>query len=135
MVLDPFVLPFFFLLAIVYGGLDVAQVIHNKGAKAIIAVAVAFAGALTPGVAEIVTTFMPLAAIFFIAVFFLGFVGRMVAGKDKDVVPLIVILGLGVIWLSTTDIAIDENILGLMILVILALLFYASYKAGGGGGH
>ncbi len=95
-------IPFFFLLAIVYGGLEIGGVFKNRGVKIIISIAISAIGFASPDVVGLINQFIPYAAIFFIAVFFLGFIGKALKGKkpSKDWPLVIVVVGLVLIFLA-----------------------------------
>jgi hypothetical protein len=81
--------PFLFVLAIIYGALEVSGVFKNKGAKLIISLCIAFIGITYQPLVEFIYTFLPYAAMFFIVVFFFGFVYRIfrkpgAAGEKKE---------------------------------------------------
>ena len=135
----PFILPFFFVLAIVYGSLEVSGIFGNRGVKVIISLVIAFFSALTPFVSELVIFVIPYAAVFFIAFFFLGFVLSFFKGKggkgEKDYSMLLVILALLLIFLSSGEnfgifSLEDENFVGMVVLLVIALVIFAGYKMG-----
>jgi len=123
-------LPFVFMLAIVYGALDLAAVFNKKAVNVIIVSA------------------MPYAAMLFIALFFIKFILSMFKpGKDgRDYTLLMVILGLIVIFMLSQGtelikdwlpggfpVAEDSLIIIIGIVVVLALVF-AAYKNSEGSG-
>ena len=142
MALDVFsLLPFFFILAIVYGALEVSKVFENKGAKAIIALVMAFFAMLSPGVTEFILFIIPYATMFFIAFFFLGFVLSFFKseGKDgsggKDYTLIIIVLGLFLLFITSdyqdiVDIQ-DDNFVAMIVLLVIALIFLAAYRIKG----
>ena len=132
-------LPFFLVLAIVYGALEVSKVFQNKGVKAIIAVVIAFFSISSPAVVEFLFSILPYAALFFIAFFFLGFISSFLKGKEgekKDVGLVLVVLALVLIFLASQQniIAIgDQNLVGVIVLLVVVLILYAGYQAKGEG--
>lgn len=128
-----FILPFFFVLAIVYGGMEVSKVFSNKGVKAIIAVVIAFFASSSPEAVAIIFYILPYAAIFFIAFFFLGFILSLFKGEKKDVTLIVVALALILIFLAAQNsLEIinlqDQNFLAMIVLLVIALLLYGGYK-------
>jgi len=130
-------LPFFFVLAIVYGALEVSGVFKNKGVKGIIALVIAFFSVSSPAVVEIINSLLPYAALFFIVFFFLGFAVSALKGKDKerkiDFGLLVAVLALVLIFLSNQqNIGIiniqDQNFIGMLVLLVIAAIVYAAYK-------
>ena len=65
-----FMLPFLFVLAIVYGALELTSVLKNKAANIVIALVVAFFAISNASAVEFIIAVMPWAAILFIAAFF-----------------------------------------------------------------
>jgi hypothetical protein len=94
--------PFLFMLAIVYGALDVAGVFKNKRVNALIALVFAFFALTYAPAIEFINQIMPLAIVFFVVFFFLGFVIKIAKkGVDKDYTLLIIILGLVLLLFAT----------------------------------
>jgi hypothetical protein len=141
MELDPFlmetVIPFLFILAIVYGGLEVSNVFKKNAVKAIISLVVAFFGITSPMVVGVIVRFMPYAAIFFMVFFLIGFLMTFFKeeGKEKKDYPLIIaFLALLLIFLSSQEnlniISFqDQNFLATIILLVILLIIYGGYKA------
>ncbi len=131
-------IPFFFVLALVYGSMEVAEVFKNRGVKVVISVAVAFFAVSSPQVVELINWVMPYAAIFFIAFFLLGFVMSFFKGKggeSKDYIPILVILALVLVFLGSQEglgfLSLDDpNFLGMIVLLVIVLILYAAYKSG-----
>ena len=134
-------LPFFFMLAIVYGALEVGGVFKNKAAKMIIAVVVAAFSLMNAGVVALINQAMPYAAVFFIAVFFLGFVKKAFKakeGKHTDWALVIIVVGLLLIVFARQGESFRdffdrgplsyENFLIVIAVVIMLLMFYAAYN-------
>jgi hypothetical protein len=101
------IIPFMFMLAIVYGALDVSGVFKNRRVNALIAAVFALFTLTYAPAAEFITGVMPFAIIFFVVFFFLGFVIK-IAKKgvedekgNKDFTLLIIILGLVLLLFAT----------------------------------
>ena len=96
-------LPFFFLLAIVYGSLEISKVFKNKAVNAIIAIVLGLFAVITPGVSAFILTIMPYAAVVFVIVFFIGFLKSFFVGKDeeKDYTIPVIIAGLILIFIAS----------------------------------
>ncbi len=95
-------IPFLFMLAIVYGALDVSGVFRNKRVNALIALVFAFFSLTYEPAILFINQIMPFAIIFFVAFFFLGFVIKVARkGVDKDYTLLIIILGLVLLLFAT----------------------------------
>jgi len=136
-------IPFFFILAIVYGALEVGGVFKNKGVKLLIALAIAAISITNVQIVEIINQYLPYAAIFFITFFFLGFIAKVFKGKkgeNKDWFLIIVVVALVLIlfarqgdtfrqFFDSTPIS-YENFVIILAALIMALVFYAAYKKG-----
>ena len=86
-------LPFVFVLAVVYGGLELSKVMQNKGVKGLISIVIAFFAVSTPTLAGFLKQVLPYAAVGFIIIFFLGFLFSFAKGKEgekKDYVLLLI---------------------------------------------
>jgi hypothetical protein len=94
--------PFLFMLAIVFGALDVSGVFKNKRVNALIALVFAFFTLTYQPAIEFINSIMPYAIMFFVVFFFLGFVIKIAKkGVDKDYTLLIIILGLVLLLFAT----------------------------------
>ncbi|MBM3303766.1 MAG: hypothetical protein FJY76_01615 [Candidatus Aenigmarchaeota archaeon] len=103
--LDPstlnFLLPFLLMLAIVYGALQMASPIKNKGANFIIALVFAlFAATYQPAV-DMINQLLPYAVVLFVVVFLLGFVWKGAKDKKVDFTLLAIVAGLIAIFLAS----------------------------------
>lgn len=131
-------MPFFFMLAIVYGALEVSGVFKNKAVNALIAVIIAFFAISSAQFIEFVYNILPYAAILFVIVFFLGFLTspfrKKEGKKEMDYTLLIVIAGLILIFLANQSSGIldlqNSNIITLIGFAIILIIFYAAYKQG-----
>lgn len=139
-----FLIPFFFIFAIIYGALEISGVFKNKAVKAIIAVALGFFAISNAQVIAFIHQILPYAAIFFVVVFFIGFIakpfrGRGGEGGRRDPFLLLVVLGLLLIIFAqlgtpsspfypdiSSTILGDETVLwGIGIVIVLFMFYYA----------
>ena len=98
-----FLLPFFLILAIVYGALEASGPIKNKGARFIISLVIAiFAATYEPAVVMI-NQLLPYAAAVFVFIFLIGFIKSAFVGEDKktDFTLLAIVVALLAIFLAT----------------------------------
>ena len=131
-----FILPFFFILAIVYGSLEVSKVFQNKGVKAIIALVIAIFAASSPVAVEFILFILPYATIFFVVFFLFGFVAsyfKQKEGEEKDFTVIAAVLAIVLLFLASQEsmefISIeDSNFVGMIVLLVIALILYAVYK-------
>ncbi len=135
-----FVIPLFFVLAIVYGALEFGSPIKNKSANILISVIIAFVAATSAEVVQLVIDVLPYAAIFFIIVFFLGFIKKSFKDHEKDYTLIVIIAGLVLIFMASQGMDIlnaflpysfpitTENFLLIIGIVIIIAIFYATYK-------
>ena len=132
-------IPFFFILAVVFGALEFSGVFKNKGVKFIIAAAIAFFGVSNSTFIEAINTYMPYAAVFFIVVFFLGFIAKFLKGKGThDWVLIMVVVGLIFILLVGMQGNLEplfknfpinyENFLIIIAVVLFLVALFAAYK-------
>lgn len=138
-----FMLPMLFVLAIAYGGLEVAGVFKNRAVNALIALVVAFLAVSNAALAEFVVSVMPWAAMLFIIVFFIKFMLSMFKtkeGEKRDYTLIIVILGLVAIflagqgsiiedWLPSGFPISEESLILLIGVIVIIAMFFAAYKS------
>ena len=138
-------IPFFFVLAIVYGALDYSNVLKKNSVKAIISLVIAFFAITYQPLVDFIYLVLPYAVILFIVVFFLAFISKLFKGKggeggkggerDWTLIAIIVILILIATAAYGQDILNNflpampaENFLYAVGLVLVLLIFYAAYK-------
>lgn len=138
-----FILPFLFVLAIVYGALDLAAVFKKKAVNVIIALVVAVFAVSNVAIVDSIVAAMPWAAMLFIVLFFIKFIlsfFKTSGGGERDYTLLAVILGLIAIfmlsqgtqliqdWLPGGFPVSEENLILIIGLVIIIAIFYAAYR-------
>jgi len=128
------VLPFFFVFAIVYGSLEVSNVFKNNAVKAVISLVLAFFAITNADVIELINQVFPYAVILFIALFFIGFVLKLVGGQgSKDYSLIIIVVGLILILLASQgDLvelmnSVNSDIISYVGLGLILIIFYAAY--------
>lgn len=139
------IIPFLFMLAIVYGALDIGGVFKNKRVNAVIAAVFALFTLTYAPAAEFINQIMPLAIIFFVVFFFVGFIVKAATkglsdetGK-KDFNLLIIILGLVLLLFATQGPEVigrflpgfeeqASNIMVLSAVVFIGVIFMAAYR-------
>ncbi len=130
-------IPFFFMLAIVYGALEMTEIFKNKGVKAILATAVAAISITNSGLVEGINFYLPYAAGFFIVVFFIRFLQKGFKDK-KDWTLVTIVLGLALLifvhqgesfrsLLDKGPLGYDNMII-LIAIVFMIIMFYSAYK-------
>jgi len=138
-----FMLPFLFMLAIVYGALDLAAVFKKKAVNVIIALVVAIFAVSNAGVVASIVAVMPWVAMLFIALFFIKFILSMFKPGEggRDYTLLIVILGLIAIfmlsqgtqliqdWLPGGFPVTEDNLILIIGIVIVVAILFAAYKS------
>jgi uncharacterized membrane-anchored protein len=137
-------LPFFLVLAITYGALEVSKVFHNRAVKGIIAVVFAFFSVTNAQVVAFINSILPYAAGFFVVIFLIWIVLKPIRGsggqkKGFDPVLLVVILVLVLIILArmqttnyfpSSSILSNENLIWIIGIIIVAVVLYNVYKIG-----
>jgi hypothetical protein len=143
-------IPFLFIFAITYGALEVSGYFQNKAVKAIIALCISFFSIMNSEVTGFINQILPYAAIFFVIVFFIGFItkpfrkkaGQQGQGGGRDPVLILIIVGLAMLILAQLaspssplynytqgTILGNESIVWIAGLVmVLALFYYAFFK-------
>jgi hypothetical protein len=141
-----FLIPFFFIFAIIYGALEISGVFKNKAVKAIIAVALGFFAISNADVVAFIHQVLPYAAVFFVVVFFIGFIAKPFRGRGgegggkRDPLLFLVVLGLLLIIFAqlgtpsspfypdiSSTILGNETVLWGIGIVILIFMFYYAY--------
>jgi len=136
-------LPFFLVLAIIYGALEVSRVFANRAVKAIIAIVFAFFSIMNYEVVMFINSILPYAAGFFVCLFLIWIILKPLKGAGgkggSDPVLIIVILVLILILLarmSVTDywpessIISNTNLIWIIALLILIVIIWKAYKMG-----
>jgi hypothetical protein len=141
-------IPFFFIFAIIYGALEIGGVFKNKGVKAIISICLAFFAVSNYQVLALINQLLPYAAIFFIVVFFLGFILKPFIGKGGKGDPVLLIIVLGLVLLLFAQLGSpsspfyhdiqstilgNENFLWIVGIIIVIVMFVYAYRMGKGG--
>ena len=136
-------LPFFFVLAVVFGSLEVSKVFKNRGVNGLISIVVAMFAIINPSVSAFIYMIMPYAIIVFVIFFFLGFVVKFFSsdeeGKEKDLTLPVIIAGLILIFLASfggnlskmfpsMGFLSSDNFIVIIVLVIVMIALFATYK-------
>jgi len=133
-------IPFFFILAVVYGSLEVSNVFKKSSVKGMISLAIAAVTLTSEAVTGFVYEILPYAAILFVVFFVLGFILNVFKDEEKKIDwPLIaVIAALALLFMSTQQEFIEdyipwmssENAVFIVGGILLIMIFYAAYKKG-----
>jgi len=131
-------IPFFFTMAIAYGGLQISELFKNKAANMLIALAVALFAASNAFLADFIYSILGPATMLFIIFFFVGFAYKLFnKKKEKDYTLMVIILGLVMLLLtagaggsSAVPVSglFSEDMVVILALVFIAAMFYATYK-------
>jgi hypothetical protein len=134
-------IPFFFILAVVYGSLEVSNVFKKSSVKGMISLAIAAVTLTSEAVTDFVYEILPYAAILFVIFFILGFILNVFKGEDRkvDFSLVAVIAALVLVFVSTQQEFIEsyvpwlssENSVFIVAGILLLMIFYAAYKKGG----
>ncbi|MBU3897099.1 MAG: hypothetical protein KJ697_04170 [Nanoarchaeota archaeon] len=145
-----FIIPFLFILAIIFGVLELASPIKNKVANLIIALAIAFFATSYGPFITILWSFLPSITWFFIIMFFIVFSMEVFGLRKKGATPadnsekmmlngvvLFVLLMIG--WMLVDEFPIElpvigggENLLFLIGLIFTLMIFWSAFKVGSG---
>lgn len=89
--------PLLFMIAVIYGALEVSGVFRNRKVNAVVAVCIGTMSMTYQPLVEFIYTFMPYAAMVFIVFFLFGFVKKSMFGEKKGDKPrdwtLLIIVG------------------------------------------
>lgn len=135
-------LPFFLVLAIIFGALEISQVFGNKAVKGIIAIVFAFFAVMNSQVVTFINFILPYAAGFFVVLFLIWIILKPLrggGGKGPDPLIIIVILVLLMLifarlsetgYFPSYGIFTDSNILWGFGIIIVIFVIYKAYKMG-----
>ncbi|MCK5023334.1 MAG: hypothetical protein KAS04_04125 [Candidatus Aenigmarchaeota archaeon] len=139
-------LPFFLVLAIVFGALEVSQVFSNKAVKAIIAFVFAAFSVMNMQVVAMINFLLPYAAGFFVLFFLVWIILKPLRGKGgdgkgdkKDPLILIVVLVLVLVIMTrlgdtgysySLGFLANPNLLWIIGIVVVVFIIYKAYKMG-----
>lgn len=138
-------IPFLFVLAVVYGALEVSDIFKRKQVKLIISLVFALVAMTSEMITAFIMGILPYATMAFIIFFFAGFALSILGVKkgkegERDYSLIAIILILFLIFLANygidfledlmPGITSDELITGVGILALL-LIFYVAYKLWG----
>ena len=134
-------IPFIFMLAIVFGALDVAGVFKNKRVNMMIAMVFALFTLTYQPAIDFINGIMPIAIILFIVFFFIGFAIKAVKKEvNKDWTLVIIIITLVFLGLATQNSLITGLLPGLaeqwntmitiVAIVLVGMLLLAAYRRG-----
>ena len=145
-----FFLPFLFVLAVVFGGLEMSGIFESKdgrsrgkAAKLLISAVIAFIAASSPLVLGFLSVLLPYAALLFVAVFFLGFLWKLGSKKaqKKDYTLILIIAALALVALSAFGTDLTRLVPGLGLsqdqlltaagLVFIFVILVAAYSKAG----
>ncbi len=144
-----FVIPFLFVLAVVFGVLRISKAFKgNAAVEVIISLVIAFFSATFPPFTATLFNILPSIAMFFIAMFFIVFVLEIVGVRGKgrgEPVTNMIIYGILILVLFTIVannsnlipnlgiISPDDLVLGVGLIFVISI-FWAAYKIGSGEG-
>jgi hypothetical protein len=133
-----YLLPFMLVVAIVYGALETAGMFRNRAVKAILAVVLGFFSVMNYQVVELINSFLPFAAIVFVFIFIAGYMKKSLGGKageEKDNTMIIIIFGLGLLFIASIANASGgynlyqyTDFLWLIGVVVVIAILYAAYR-------
>lgn len=142
-----FIIPFLFVLAVVFGVLRISKAFKgNAAVEVIISLVIAFFAATFPPFTSMLFNILPSVTLFFIAMFFIVFVLEIVGVRGKrggDYVTNLIIYGILILVLFTIVashselipklgiISQDDLVLGVGLIFILSI-FWAAFKMGPG---
>jgi len=142
-----FIIPFLFVLAVVFGVLRISKAFKgNAAVEVIISLVIAFFSATYSPFTSMLFNILPSITMFFIAMFFIVFVLEIVGVRGRgrgEPVTNIIIYGILILVLFTIVashselipnlgiISPDDLVLGIGLIFVISI-FWAAYKIGGG---
>lgn len=136
-------IPWLFVFAIVYGALEISNVMKDKKVNAVIAFVVAFLAITSPPVIKFIFSVVPYATIVFVIVFFIGFLTSPLRGKKEGEAPdytlamsviallFIFFIQMGTDFVTSVFGLSAENLLVGAGLVMIVLVLFLGYKIKG----
>lgn len=134
------IIPFLFVLAVVYGALDYSDVFKKNAVKGIVSLAIAFFALTSDFVLDFIYGVLPYAVILFVAIFFLAFLLKLAGGGEKRKIDwslAMIVIVLLLIFLASQgrDLVSDylpsfpvENFMYAVGLVLILVILYAAYR-------
>jgi len=143
-------IPFLFILAVVFGAVTASNVFRNKGINFMISLALAFFAASNTEFIQFLWSQFGSISIFFIAMFFIIFTleafglrgkGKQQDGSDAIIINgaiLFVLFSLGYIYMNSLPtlpfIGGGQNVLLLISVILIIVIFWSAYKTESHGG-
>ena len=130
---NDFFLAFIFVLAIVYGALDITKVLSKRPSLLIAAVMALFAASNETSAAFVKSVF-PFAVIFFIVIFFLAFISSLFkkgGEKDFDLIAILlalVLLALAAFQNTVQGWQITQEMVAAIALAAMLIIFFVAYR-------
>ncbi len=142
-----FFIPFLFVLAVVFGVLEIANVFRNRPVNMIISLVIAFFAATYQPFTSVLWNYLPTITWFFVAMFFIAFsmeivgLGKKGALRSEGAEARVIVLGLIIVVFITIGVNYIEslpfisfigagNALFIIALVLLFMIFFAAFKLG-----
>jgi len=142
---EQFLIPFLFVLAVVFGAVNASNVFRNRGVNLLVSVALAFFAASNTSFISFLWSQFGSISIFFIAMFFIIFtleafgVRKGQHGKDSSSDALIIngailflLFSIGYLYIgsfpSLPIIGGGQNLLLLLFIVFIIVIFWFAYK-------
>lgn len=141
---EQFLIPFLFILAVVFGAVNAANVFRNRGVNFLVSLALAFFAASNTSFIQFLWSQFGSISIFFIAMFFVIFVLEAFGvrkgqpgkpdGTDALVINgaiLFVLLSIGYLYIPDLSLPIiggGQNLLLFIFILFIILIFWFAYK-------
>jgi hypothetical protein len=142
-------IPFLFVLAIVFGVLDLTKIFRNRGVNFLVALAIAFFTITNTAFISMLWSYFGSITTFFIVMFLLAFVFEVFGLRGKggqhhptsaiiiDAGILFILLSIGFLYASYIPefpfIGGGQNLVFLFIIIFILVIFWAAFKIGAGG--
>lgn len=141
---EQFLIPFLFILAVVFGTINVVNIFRNRGVNFLIALALAFFAASNTVFVQLLWSQFGTIAVFFIAMFFIIFIleafgvrrGQQGKADGSDALViygaiLFVLLSVGYLYLGNVSVPIlggGQNLLLFIFILFIIIIFWSAFK-------
>lgn len=140
-------IPFLFVLAIVFGVLDLSKIFGNRGVNFLIALALAYFTITNTAFVTLLLSYFGSITAFFIIMFFIAFILEVFGlrkGQHSPTLSMIINAGILFILLSVGFLYAEQiptfpyigggqNLIFLFIIIFILVIFWSAFRIGAGG--
>lgn len=140
-------IPFLFVLAIIFGVLELTKIFRNRGVNFLVALAIAFFTITNTAFVSLLWNYFGSITTFFIVMFFIAFVLEVFGIRKGGHQPpssiiinggiLFILLSIGFLYASQIPelpfIGSGQNLVFLFVIIFILVIFWTAFKIGAGG--